>query len=513
MGLKRFKFKSSLKFVIAILFLGIAIFSFIYFPSAQMINPGDFGAVSFVASLPNDNDKLAIIAKIKKAGFGWVREEYTYTLPMNYVPFDNAYQKILEGNLKILGLLTYPGPDKSHEIWKEYVTETVGRYPEAAAWEIMNEADNYLSAADYTVYLKEASEIIRDKSPAAKIIATGITSRVGDNQFWDGIASAGGWGAFDGVGLHIYHEGDPYEDSNDNGTFYQEIQKAVASIRQNGADKTIWITEFGYDSNKYGEDDQADWLVESFSIMKTMPEVERAFVYRVYEHEDGLGLLDIDFKEKDAFSAVKTWFDQGAPPTKQSLIPPAIGGEAAPPKAQIDSAKSLIRLDGENISPDGQEQFRLVVGLKDAGGKAIKDQKPVLALTDKSIIQTDFTLVGDEWFAYIASTEAGEKSAQIKVAETDLGEVKMVFGVTDLQIVSEAPSPQEVIEVPSTNQSNQILTPDPVASSSVAQPQTVLVKHSRSGLIWFSGIETVIILLIIMMIFKLWKRHRLPNQI
>lgn len=483
--------KNLIKIIIAILALSLVIFSFVYFPSAQMINANDFGVVSFVASLPDNSDKQAMVNKTVKAGFGWVREEYTYSNPMNYVPGDVAYDKITEANLKILGLLIYPGPDKSHEVWKGYVTEIVSRYPAVAAWEVMNEADNYLSAADYTVYLKEASEIIRAKSKA-RIICTGITARVGVNQFWDGIAAAGGWDSFDGVTLHIYHFGDPYQDTNNNGTFAQEIQKAVASIKQNGGGKTIWATEFGYDSNDYGEANQAKWLVESLSIMKAMPEVERGFLFRLYEHDNGLGLLNAKFEEKEAFSAVQDWLAQGAPATKESLISVEKAFETAPPKSKVDTTKSAVRLDGENISPDGQEQFRVVVAIKDSDGKTIIDQKPSLIVGGEKTIPTDFTLVGEEWFAYVASSEAGEKTAQVKVAETELSAVEMVFGETDTQSAS---------EVPPVTISQPVITTESVTTSAST-------KHSKSGFLWFIGIETLITFLILLVIFKLIKRLR-----
>jgi len=509
-----FKKKKLVTASIALLALGLIIFSFTYFPSAQMVVAEDFGVVSFISSLPQNSDKQAMIAKIKKAGFGWVREEYTYTLPMNYFPFDQAYKRIVPAGLNILGLLTYPGPEQSHEVWKKYVTETVDRYPAVSAWEIMNEADNYLSAADYTVYLKEASEIIRAKSNK-RIICTGITARVGDNQFWDGIAEAGGWDAFDGIGLHIYHFGDPYQDTNDNGTFAQEIQKTIDSANKNGGGKTIWVTEFGYDTNDYSQADQAKWLVESLSIMKAMPEVERGFVFRLYEHDNGLGLLDKDYSEKESFNALKNWLAAGAPATTASLTPPPETFDAAPPEALVDETKSEVRVDGANISPDGQEQFRVVVAVKDTEGKIITDKKPQLEVNDTKTVPTDFTLVGDEWFAYVASNDSGEKTAQVKVADKQLTPVQMVFGVTDTKAASEitpvvaTPSNSTNIGLsqPAGNISTDSTTfPLDNANNSTIAPE--LVEQSKTGLIWFIIIESIISLFIILISLILWKRTR-----
>jgi len=188
----------------------------------------NYGLASYVSSLPSSSEKNTLVAKTTDLGFGWVREEYTYQDSISFVPYDAAYSKINAAGLKILGLLTYP-EGRSHDAWKSYVSKVVSRYPGVGAWEIMNEADNYLSAADYTTYLKEASAIIRSKT-SAPIVLSGLTARWEVYPFWDGVAAAGGWGDFDKVGLHIYHDGNPYEDSYNNGIFSSEIKQVVVVL-------------------------------------------------------------------------------------------------------------------------------------------------------------------------------------------------------------------------------------------------------------------------------------------
>ncbi len=272
---------------------------------------GDYGVATFVSSLPSNSNKSTVVSLTKGAGFGWAREEYTYSSSIDFAPYDAAYSKIHGSGLKILGLLTYQ-EGVSHSDWKNYVKSVVGHFPGVSAWEIMNEADNYLSASDYTVYLKEANAIIKSKGNAT-VVLTGLTARKEVYPFWDGVKVAGGWDSFDVLGLHMFHDGVPTEDSFNNGTLSQEVQKVVNSINKNGGGKRIWVTELGYDSNNYGLTNQANWLVQSLGIVHGFSEVEKIFVFRLYDHGNGLGLVTSGFKQKESYGAVKNYLSGAAP--------------------------------------------------------------------------------------------------------------------------------------------------------------------------------------------------------
>ena len=428
-------------------------------------SPNDYGVVGFVSSLSSSGDKNTVVAKTTNAGFGWVREEYTYADSIDFAPYDSAYSKIKNANLKILGLLTYPGSDKSHAQWKDYVKEVVGHFPGVSAWEIMNEADNYLSAADYAVFLKEANEIIKGKG-SATVVCSGLTARKEVYPFWDGLKSAGAWDSFDVVGLHMFHDGTPYEDSYNNGTLSQEVQKVINTINDNGGGKSIWVTELGYDSDNYGSANQASWMVESLKIIKGFSEVGKVFVFRLYDHGNGLGLLNSSFGEKEVYGAVKNWLANGSvevapPPTvvvetpqpaEESSSPPA-EAEVIIPKVVASKDKSSLRLDGKDIVADGKEQFRIVVTLMDNDGVLILDQKPGILLTGGQTELNDFTLVGNEWMAYISSNEEGERVAQISLGEVSLGELKMVFSAKVVEPIVKKDEP--VVKLSPTKKANQ----------------------------------------------------------
>lgn len=416
--------------------------------SASAAGRSDVGVVTFVSSLPKSSAKETATEKAQDAGFSWAREEYTYSGEMNWAPYDGAYSRLRGAGFRILGLLTYP-EGGSHDAWKKYVDEVVDRYPGVAAWEIMNEADNYLSAGDYTPYLKEAYDIIKSKG-SATVVMTGLTARWEVYPFWDGVAGAGGWGSFDAVGLHIFHDGPPGEDSYNNGILSQEVQQVVNSINKNGGGKGIWVTEFGFDSNAYGLENQTNWMIEGLNIVSGFGEVQKIFIYRLYDRDTAHGLVTSSFGEKPVYTAVKNWMTGSSEPVAAAVIEPAptpapaeeeVTSTSTPvtsPKTPADKTKSSVRLDGANIAPDGKAQYRIVVQTKDADGNIMTDQKPNLLLSGGQTAATDFTLVGEEWFAYVASSELGERTAQIRAGNVDLDTVKLVFGAQTAQTSSNA---------------------------------------------------------------------------
>ncbi len=470
-----------------VVFLGfnLVLSSLFVLPKSAQASSASFGVVGFVSSLPSNADKQTVVTSAKNAGFGWVREEYTYSDSMDFSPYDAAYSKIHGSGLKILGLLTYPGDGKSHADWKNYVSSVVGHFPGVSAWEIMNEVDNNLSPADYTVYLKEASTIIRAKG-GATIVLSGVTARKEVYPFWDGVKDSGGWDAFDVVGLHMFHDGVPTEDSYNNGTLNQEVQKVVDSINKNGGGKKIWVTEIGYDADKYGLSNEANWLVQSLGIVHGFSEVDKIFVFRLYDHGNGLGLLTSNFKEKEAYQAVKNYLTGSvsspiAPPVVTAPAPvpapePSVEANqdtasisviADVPVVAIDKTKSFIRLDGKALVSNGKAQYRIVVGIEDASGNVLTDRKPGIILTGGQTNLTDFVLVGNEWFAYISSTEPGERTAQISADGQDLGTLKMTFVATKVPVITKVSQPINVPSLPvvQTNLKNKIPKPYIIAIS------------------------------------------------
>lgn len=268
----------------------------------------EFGVAGALSSLSSDSAKQSAVSKITEAGFGWTRNEITYSSTIDYTPYDAAMTKASSAGLKTLVLLTYPGASASHDQWKQYVTDVVTRYnASVSAWEIMNEADNYLSAADYTVYLQEAHDVIKGINSSVTVVASGITSRQEATNFWDGIKAAGGWSYFDVLGLHIYHDGNPEKVNFGGGDLVGEMSRVVGDINKNGGGKKIWITEMGYKSADVGNTNQANWLARSLVMLRSVSALERLFIYRLYDGgSDSYGLLTSSLAEKPSYAAVKS---------------------------------------------------------------------------------------------------------------------------------------------------------------------------------------------------------------
>ncbi|MBI4023013.1 hypothetical protein HY375_02525 [Candidatus Berkelbacteria bacterium] len=265
----------------------------------------EFGIIGAISSL-SEGSRATGVNLTTGAGFGWAREEVTYATGINYAPYDDAFARLRAAGVKLLVLLTYPGEGTSHEDWKTYVTAVVDRYgSQVDAWEIMNEADNYLSASDYVTYLSEAHEILKTKDASATIVSSGITSRIEATTYLDGIAAAGGWGKFDVVGLHVYHSGNPEKVNFGGGNLTAEFNRIVGAISRNGGGKKIWVTETGYQSGAEGAANQANWLARSLIMARSVVSVEKLFLYRLYDGSGSYGLVTSSFQEKEAYARVK----------------------------------------------------------------------------------------------------------------------------------------------------------------------------------------------------------------
>jgi hypothetical protein len=292
-------------------------------PQSALALSSTYGVIGAVPSLSAGSSKDAAVSKMVEAGFGMNRHEFLYSSSIDFAPYDEANSRLKARGIQTMGLLLYPGSSVSHDGWKSYVQTVVSRYSDYPAWEIMNEADNYLSPAEYTVYLKEAHDIIKGINGNAKVVLSGITSRPEAPSFWSGVAAAGGWNYFDVAGLHVYHSGNPEKVNFGGGDVVAEFERAVGSLSQNGGGKKIWITETGYESGVEGEGNQANWLARTLIMAKSISAIEKVFIYRLYDGGNGsYGLTNNSFGDKAAFGRIKEVISQlGGSGTGTRLYP------------------------------------------------------------------------------------------------------------------------------------------------------------------------------------------------
>lgn len=271
----------------------------------------EFGVVDNLSSLSNNSDKDKAVAKMTEAGFGWGRYEFTYSDNIDFAPYDAAQDRLDAGGIKVIGLLHFSGSQVPNlDNWKTFVNAVVSRYgSRIEAWEIMNEVDNHLSGQSYVPYLSASYDIIKGINSSAKVVSSGITSRPESTSFWDGIATGGGWGKFDVLGLHIYHSGYPEKVNFGGGDLVTEFDRVVANIKKNGGGKKIWVTETGYKFSE-GEQNQADWITRTLLMAKTVSDIEKVLLFRLWDNGDGYGLLTSTFTERPVFGAVKAAVSQ-----------------------------------------------------------------------------------------------------------------------------------------------------------------------------------------------------------
>ena len=346
----------------------------------------EFGVNGAVSSLQGDSTKQSAVNKMASGGFGWTRDEFNYSDTIDFTPYDAAHNLANVSGIKTLGLLSYPGSGKTHDQWKSFVSSVVTHYGSGiSAWEIMNEADVYLSASDYTVYLKEAYDIIKANNSGATIVLSGLTSRIEATDFWNGVAVAGGWGYFDNIGLHIYHNGSPEKVNFGGGDLVGEIDRVVGNINKNGGGKNIWITEIGYKSSVDGDENQSNWLARTLAMAKSVSKVSKLFIYRLYDNGDGYGLLNSDLIEKTAFGRVKD--------TISALSGQSSGTKLSPQqRTTLDNFDSVSSKWDTKPSSNSATTLSLVTGYK---GNGMKIEYNFSADSAYSIAEQTITVSGN----------------------------------------------------------------------------------------------------------------------
>ncbi len=131
--------------------------------------------------------------------------------------------------------------------WKTYVKALVSRYKgRIKAWELLNEANCWITADEYFPYMKATYEAAKEADPDCVIIGGGATSDwKGEPAPWTmRLLELGGAKYMDALGIHMYGSKAP-EDSYDNGT-YGMLEYLKGELRKLGREMPIWHTEKSY---------------------------------------------------------------------------------------------------------------------------------------------------------------------------------------------------------------------------------------------------------------------------
>jgi hypothetical protein len=258
-----------------------------------------------------------------------------------------VYDKILADaqarGIKVLGVLTSNScQDKTNSPWTEaYIAHFyadakwhMNRYPSVTDWEIWNEPENYGFGGGhldgYGLLLKRVFESARyDRAhgviPAAtKICSAGVVNQ--DTNVMHAIYDSGPVNDFRAVNggdipcdMFSYHpygqglaNGDPYSTNYSWGNTFEQsfnqFQNYVTvnyqpSVKLVPSSKPIWFTEFGFDSNVVGLENQRIYLEHMVEVMNKYPIIQQAFWYNIHDDSQHFGIFDSSLNRKRAFWA------------------------------------------------------------------------------------------------------------------------------------------------------------------------------------------------------------------
>lgn len=147
----------------------------------------------------------------------------------------------------------------------------------------MNKGKCGITPDCYIPLLQSASAAVKANHPDTKIIGPAIARN--DDAWLTGLYQAGGLQYLDAISFH------PYDYTVESGPEFLEasVQQAEARIKEynNGETKPIWITELGWSTAGFSEQDQADNLVRAQAIAFAN-NVERFYWYDLVNDETDL---------------------------------------------------------------------------------------------------------------------------------------------------------------------------------------------------------------------------------
>ena len=296
---------------------------------------------------PADWDKA--VKLMREAGVGWVRVDFLWqdiepdAQKFNFDKYDRIVELLNKNNIHILGILDYSVgwaaacgkwncPPQKNESFVKYAKEVIQRYKgKVKYWEVWNEPDSgvYWSAQDgmksYCNLLKDVYIAAKQIDPDCKILNGGLANGLSSvNRLYDN----GAKDYFDILNVHFFES--PLHEGGIKGvSIYPKLVRKIM-VRNNDANKKIWITEIGCPGVTKGiktgewwlgtnptEKQQAAWVSQVYTTLLKDKNVEKifwAFFRDCSRHWDTgvdyFGLVRWDFSKKPAFKAYKECFEK-----------------------------------------------------------------------------------------------------------------------------------------------------------------------------------------------------------
>lgn len=223
-----------------------------------------------------------------------------------------------------------PTTDAMIGAYAYFCAQLADRYKQVLAWEIWNEPNLYAfnppvpDAARYTRMLQAGYTGVKAGNPNALVVGGALSDQptqqlvinapcgtftetdIAADEFLRSMYGAGAKGFFDVLSLHVY--GDP-----------AIIDRVRQVMIENGDDKPIWITEFGYQTCPAGPScvtyaEQATQTLAAISAFRSRPFVQRLFYYMLNDNDNCAdpfcfsGLVQSQskgYKEKPVYYAIR----------------------------------------------------------------------------------------------------------------------------------------------------------------------------------------------------------------
>jgi len=271
----------------------------------------------------NNPDVDEVMPLIDAAGFGGTRNDITWTSVEAekgvYTIRTVLGDYIAEANRLGIDVLAIGGgrnplytanedgyPDASDATamaaLKEYYRQMASKLSgKITYFEVVNEPNHNMSAADYVVYLKNAYEGLKEGSNnAAQVV--GVVSGPEDEEFYEGVFAAGGGAYMDIVSCHPYYNGSI---GTSNDWWSGVITELKALMSTYNISKPLWITETNvyqhpeYDPSAYTDVEMAAYFTRAFILNEANLKADRIYIYDfkndgtdVNEQEHNFGLVE-----------------------------------------------------------------------------------------------------------------------------------------------------------------------------------------------------------------------------
>jgi hypothetical protein len=258
-------------------------------------------------------------------------------------------------------------PPRNNADFAHFVSDMVTRYRgKAEGYEIWNEQNTNrfwstgVNAGQYANLLKDSYGAVKAADPAAKVVFGGLARNDYNfvNDAYSAVPNLGSY--YDVMATH------PYPDWSLNGAPDQTLRNGdgrigiqsfngYREVRQvmlgHGDDKPIWFTEFGWStwSGGVSQATQAAYTTLAMKCVEQDPYVQIAFLYNLRNNywannadtwDDQLGITNVDFSQKLAYSAFKTYTpgttgctyrEANGDPSPQAQTQPQTAPAVAPP--------------------------------------------------------------------------------------------------------------------------------------------------------------------------------------